>query len=686
MKQFKFPIDCKTIIDVTKSPYFADSTGKSDCTNILRRVFNDIMQGYQDEFNKTKEKLEAMTDPNALITFEIRKVEGKTNVIFPEDLPEAKIIYFPSGTYLVSDTISYFIEDFRNILFGLPNLEMNCRIRILGENKENTIIKLQDNLPAFEYGNDRPVISFIQGFDTNIAHNNLIENLTINIGKGNPGATGVKFYANNTGAARNLRIISDDGKGNTGFLIINDKASACYGNNIEIDGFNFGIRIDTRAIAAFENIILKNQKRYGAFVGNATVSFKNIKSYNSVPAVRANGPTGAVSVVDAEFIGGNPIDSAIYYRYGFIFLRNIKASGYENIVNTNRSFTFEEPVKEYLKEYCSFGPRVLFAQDEPISLNLDAPNTPIIDWEELENWVCVDSFGAKGDGKTDSTKAIQMAMNSGKSTVYFGTGQYLINGVIEIPATVNRVNFMYCDLASGLHICRMTNTGVFKVVGESASPLIIEDLFAFEKFFGLSTLVEHASKRTLVLSDLHVQASSIYFNSVSGGTVFIENVGGTIGGVPGAGDREETLSGEDKYPYDRNIPMFNFKNQKAYCRMINPEKSLHEVVNDGGVLWVMGCKTEEEGTAFETKNGGFTEIIGAQLYIGLGKEWPAIINDNSNVSAFVSTLGMTEGQYWPIAVKETQNGETKLLKMEELPLCYNGSIMIPLYIGKNQKQ
>ncbi|MBE6762172.1 MAG: hypothetical protein E7551_07785 [Ruminococcaceae bacterium] len=686
MTGFRFPKECTTIIDVTKPPYNADPTGKIDCTASLRRAFNDIMQGYQDEFNKTKAKLEAMSDPNALITFEIRKVEGKMNVIFPEDLPIAKIIYFPNGTYLVSDTISYFIEDFRNILFGLPNLEMNCRIRILGESKENTVIKLKDNLSAFEYGNDRPVISFIQGYDTNIAHNNIIENLTINIGKGNPGATGVKFYANNTGAARNLRIISEDGKGNTGFSIINDMASACYGKNLEIEGFNFGIRVDTRAIAAFEHITLKKQNRYGAFVGNATVSFKDIKSENFVPALRANGTSGAVAVTDAEFLGGNPIDSAIYYRYGFIFLRNIKSQGYENIVNTNRSFTFEEPVKEYLSEYSSFGPRLLFNQENPCSLNLDVPNTPMVDWDAPQNWVCVDSFGAKGDGVTDSTDAIQKAMNSGKSTIYFGAGQYLINGVIEIPNTVKRVNFMYCDLASGKDICKMPNTGVFKVVGESESPLIMEDLFAFEKFFGLSTFVEHASKRTLILSDLHIQALSIYFNSVSDGIVFVENVGGTIGGVPGAGVRKEALSGEEKYIYDRNIPMFSFKNQRAYCRMINPEKSLHEVVNDGGILWVMGCKTEEEGTAFETKNGGFTEVIGAQLFIGLGMEYPAIINENSNVSAFVSTLGMTERQHWPIVVSETQNGVTRLLKKEDLPLCYNGSVMIPLYVGEKSKQ
>lgn len=682
MSNFIFPTKCETIVDVTKAPYFADNTGKTDCTKALRQAFNDIMNEYQNEFNKTKAKLETIDDEDAIVTFEIRKVKGKMNVVFPENLPNAKIIYFPNGTYLVSDTISYFNEDFRNMLFGLPNLEMNCRIRIMGESKENVIIKLKDNLPAFEYGNNRPVISFIQGYDTNIAHNNLIENLTVNIGSGNLGATGIKFYANNTGAARNIKIISEDGRGHTGFSIINDLSSACYGKNIEIEGFNFGIMVDTRALATFENISLKGQKRYGAFIGNATVSFKDVVSENSVPAFRMNGPLGAVTVTDAKLIGGNEIQSAIYYRYGYIFLRNITTSGYENIINTNRCFTFEEPIKDYLKEYCSFGPRYLFEQKDLTSLNLNVPDIPKTEWDSPEDWVCVDDFGAVGDSVTDSTEAIRKAMQSGKSTIYFGKGQYLINGVIEIPKSVNRVNFMYCDLASSDKICQMKNTGVFKVVGESETPLVVEDLFAFEKFFGLSTFLEHASKRTVILSDLHVQASSIYFNSVEGGTVFVENVCGTVGGVPGSGVIKSEK--DDKYPFDRTIPVFSFKNQKAYCRMINPEKSLKEVVNDGGLLWVMGCKTEDEGTAFETLNGGVTEVIGAELFIGLGKEYPAIVNNNSSVSAFVSTLGMTERQTWPIAVRETQNSVTKEIKQKDLPLCYNGSVMIPLYVGRKQ--
>jgi hypothetical protein len=100
----------------------------------------------------------------------------------------------------------------------------------------------------------------------------------------------------------------------------------------------------------------------------------------------------------------------------------------------------------------------------------------------------------------------------------------------------------------------------------------------------------------------------------------------------------------------------------------------------------MGCKTEEEGTAYETLNGGFTEVIGGIFTIGLGKEHPAIINNESNVSVFAGTSGMKTWQTWPIAVRETQNGITKELKREDLPPCFMESYTIPLYIGRTKKK
>jgi hypothetical protein len=50
----------------------------------------------------------------------------------------------------------------------------------------------------------------------------------------------------------------------------------------------------------------------------------------------------------------------------------------------------------------------------------------------VDDTVNVKWFGAKGDGKTDDTEAIQKAIKSSHS-VRFDRGQYIINSTINIP-------------------------------------------------------------------------------------------------------------------------------------------------------------------------------------------------------------------------------------------------------------
>ena len=48
---------------------------------------------------------------------------------------------------------------------------------------------------------------------------------------------------------------------------------------------------------------------------------------------------------------------------------------------------------------------------------------------KLQEFVSVTDFGAKGDGTTDDTAAIQAAINSGVGSVYFPTGTYIVSGI-----------------------------------------------------------------------------------------------------------------------------------------------------------------------------------------------------------------------------------------------------------------
>ena len=56
---------------------------------------------------------------------------------------------------------------------------------------------------------------------------------------------------------------------------------------------------------------------------------------------------------------------------------------------------------------------------------------------KLNDTVSVKDFGAVGDAVTDDTAAIQAAMNSGATSIYFPYGTYVVSSAINIPSTRN---------------------------------------------------------------------------------------------------------------------------------------------------------------------------------------------------------------------------------------------------------
>ena len=656
----------KGIIDVTKPPYNADNTGKIDCTKILNKIIDDILEENIKGMRETKDKLLAMPDPNARISFEICKNDGVLDVIFPEKLPLGKIIYFPNGTYLVSDTISYSHEDLCNIVLGLPGYELSRQIYFKGESMGGVTIKLADNCRGFEYGANKPVVSFMRAEMSNVAMTNTFENITIDVGSGNSGAVGLVFFANNTGSIKNVRIISSDPKyrGYAGLEVKHEIVSGCYVKNLEVVGFQYGIRvIPARHYVTLEHLVLKNQKKAGIFINNTMVMVRDIRSANSVPAIKIEGNLAHVIVTDGELLGGNPLDSGIVYSLGSCYVRNVRSEGYKSAVAFRE---FPRAEGDAVTEFLNDNTYTLFDKSTH-TLNLPVEDIPDIVWNNNEKeWAFSDEYGAAGDGVCDDTAAIQKLMNSGKKYVFFQPGEYLINGKITIPPSVEMVNFMYCSLAAGEKL--KTETGsAFCVIGENEVPLVIEDIFAWEKFYGKFHFIEHACKRTLVLSDLHIQTAAFYFNSQEGGKVFIENCACTVGG--------------DLY---REICPFKFVGQIVYARNINPERSDYEIINDHGVLWLMGFKSEGYGTTVKTVNGGRTEILGGVASMGENKDLPVIVNEDSDVSAILSTIG-----YWPehifmYAVKEKRGDKQRLIGYKELPVRLLNCFKLPLYSGRGR--
>lgn len=226
---------------------------------------------------------------------------------------------------------------------------------------------------------------------------------------------------------------------------------------------------------------------------------------------------------------------------------------------------------------------------------------------------------------------------------------------------------MYANLKAGENLKQKKNKGAFKVNSDSNIPLIFEDLFAWEEYYGLHYLIDHASTRTLILSDLHTQVGSLYINSVEGGEVYIENV---------------CTTDESK---KRNC--FSFTGQKVWARQMNPERSHPEILADFTDLWILGIKTEGNGTSFEILNNSTAEILGSVVnnfspVIPEGRF--VLVNKDSKVVFSTVTRGRSDGgHYFKYFIKEIKSGETTEFLWEDFPRRYENQTVIPLYINNN---
>lgn len=632
VSEIAFPADAG-VADVTQAPYLAVPDGKTDCTVALQKALDE----------------------------------------------KRSLIYLPNGTYLVSDTLRWGAGEGKGSAWKRQILQ--------GQSEHGVVIKLADGTPGFsDAAQPKPVVW--TGKAPAQRFRNAIRNLTVDTGKGNAGAIGVQFIANNQGGMRDITLRSGDGSGPIGLdLGYTDEQGPCLIKGITVLGFDVGIRTKHAVDSVtLEDIRLEGQRSVGFLNDGQCISLRGFRSRNAVTAYKNAAGPSLTALLDAELIGtpGAETQPAILNAAG-LFARNVTTSGYPLAVE-NRAGTKQNASGPQIVEFVSHETLTLFPGASH-SLNLPVKETPQVPWEAPEKWVSVKKFGPpktielipqKGGPRrqvADWSEPLQRAIDSGATTIYFPNQQggspgnvasedraatqsapYGFYRPVRLRGKVQRIIGCEADFAKLVSNNEVPTDyqpelrPVFILEDGDAPAVIVE---RFSSWF-LPIRFEQRSSRSLVISslsfyDLETQPGS--------GDVFLDDV------------RSKTIQ---------------VRGSKLWGRQVNIEgQNEPRLLCDGGDVWILGLKTENDATVGLVRNKGRMEIVGGFNYGNKNYINPKtlFVNEGSSLSLTTGGSVTKNGRPFDILVRETRGDETRLLTHKQAPRR-GPSTMIPLYVGR----
>jgi len=607
------------VIDVTKPPYNADSTGNTDCSDAIQAAFTHA--------NKT------------------------TNRFATKDERAIKILYFPAGTYLITKPLDFRYQE------GKRRVQKPGFMMIYGESKERTRILLAPNSPEFK-SSPRPVIAFTNSKSSNNSYHNSVRNLTLEIGENNPGAIGFHFVSSNVGSMENVicRNLDTENPAYRGISLPVVKGGLSYLTNIRIEGFNTGIYVSGKFPGyTLENISLVNQNEAGIVNQGKNIAIRKLASRNRVPALVAKGAESITTLLDSELYGES--DGPAIVAEGHLLLRNLQSQGYGKLLDGKELKTQDG----HLSEYCSHT-LTLFDDTPKTTLNLEIKDTPEYPFPKPDEWTVFDV-----EKQDDDTAALQKLIDDGAEFIFISG----VNQRLKLRDTVFlRGNLRV--LHGGWSNMDVVNEGA---VGkplfcfqDGTHPVMFFEAFSNAQQRNTFTTFFNERNQTLVIRDVFMGYAYSSYRSTGRGDLFLESTATGGGNYPHIGE----------YP----VPSCKFVNQRVWFRNLNPEAWVPDLyIGEGAQVVGLGGKLGElYGTHMKICDGAQAEIYGLMCNNGTAFVWKydfdlhkkSMTGTSIEVEDADVSLGcFHDGSHKfpdPTFIKETRKGKSVALAHADAPL------------------
>jgi len=373
------------------------------------------------------------------------------------------IIYFPPGTYMVSTPIiQYYYTQFVGDAVTLPTLKASAGFKGMA---------VIDSDPYDDFGNN---------WFTN--QNNFfrqIRNFVIDLTAMPPSSgAGIHWQVAQATSLQNIRfeMVKGGGDGNKQIGIFMDNGSGGFMTDLTFNGGNYGAFFGNQQFTT-RNLIFNNVQTAIFMNWNWVWTFKSLSINNCGVGLNMstggfNQTVGSVLIQDSVFTG-TPIGVVTAFNPtknvpvtgGTLIIDNVDFSGSQSAVQdtsgtsvlaggakvvswgqgnaytTGSGVTARKRAASGASQVAIHG--ALAAPKKPAGL-LNAAGAiferakPQYEALPSSAFLSVKSAGAKGDGVTDDTAAIQAIFNKATSgqIVYFDHGAYLITSTVKVPANI----------------------------------------------------------------------------------------------------------------------------------------------------------------------------------------------------------------------------------------------------------